>query len=134
MGLSYWNIVIDDQVEDGFWGSPWLCSVERAIEVAEMLNTGVELYPTEPLDLSLVEQVKAYARAHYDTGGWDVIVEAWDDDAIRKALGVWEDAGPDGLPSFRQARDLDEIITKSTLGACVSIWADRQADAENSAF
>lgn len=130
MGLSYWNIVVDDQVITDPWGSPWLCSVERAIEVAEMLNPGVELYPTEPLDLSLVEQVKAYARAHYNTGGWDVIVEAWDDDAIRKALGVWDDESR----GHNDATSIEEVITKSTLSTCVDVWADRQADAENSAF
>jgi len=35
----------------------------------------------------LVEYVKAYALDHYNDGGWDVIVEAYDDDQIREMLG-----------------------------------------------
>jgi hypothetical protein len=126
VNLSYWNIVVRDEVDDSPWGSPWLCSVERAIEVANRpdLNDAVQIWPTAPLELSLVEQVKAYARAHYDTGGWNVIIEAWDDDRIADSLTVY---GPRGGP--RQAANLEEAIKHSTLGACVDIWADQQADA-----
>lgn len=71
-----------------------------------------------PVPASLVEGVKAHALAHYNDGGWDVIVEAWTDDDIAKAIGG--------------ARTLRGALRK--LSPTVAVWADRQADAENSAF
>lgn len=40
-------------------------------------------FPTE----ELVRKVREHAVAHYNDGGWDVIVEAWDDEAIAKHIG-----------------------------------------------
>jgi hypothetical protein len=57
-----------------------------------------------------VDEVKAYALEHYEDGGWDVIVECWSDDDIALALA------------------------DNTLYAAIDIFADRQADAINSAF
>jgi hypothetical protein len=64
--------------------------------------------------LSTAAEVMAYAEAHYNDGGWDVIVECWT------------------LDDLRQARHLDGSWD-GVLGA-VDVWADRQADAINSAF
>lgn len=36
---------------------------------------------------ALVEAVKAYARDHYETGGWDVVIECHSDAEIAGAIG-----------------------------------------------
>jgi hypothetical protein len=68
--------------------------------------------------VALVGEVKRYAEAHYSDGGWDVIVECWSDADIAEAIG--------------RARTLAGAIRK--LRTFVSVMADRQADARNSAF
>lgn len=66
----------------------------------------------------LIKAVKDHAIAHYNDGGWDVVVECWDDQQIAEQIaGATTEAG---------------AIAK--LESLVSIWADRQADARNSAF
>lgn len=35
----------------------------------------------------LVTLVRAHAQTHYESGGWDVVVEAWDDAQIVEAIG-----------------------------------------------
>ena len=66
----------------------------------------------------LVAGVKAYALEHYNDGGWDVIVECWSDAEIAaRIIGV---------------TNLTEAIGE--FRAIVSINADREADARNSAF
>ena len=32
--------------------------------------------------LEIIKAVRAYALSHYETDGWDYIVESWDDDDI----------------------------------------------------
>ena len=66
----------------------------------------------------LVEAVKAHALEHYEDGGWDVIVECWEDDQIAEQIGG--------------ARTVAGALKK--FADIVDIWADRQADAINSAF
>jgi hypothetical protein len=121
VNLVQWNVVFNGDVDDSPWGSPWLCSVERAIEVAEQMPRGGELWPAVPVELSLVDQVKAYARAHFSTGGWDVIVECWTDDMISGALRDRQDDRP--------ADNLEEALTKSALSEVVSVYYDQQKDA-----
>jgi hypothetical protein len=61
-----------------------------------------------------------YARQNYEAGGWDVIVECWDNDMIDEYLterGAYTLA--DGIKAFEPL---------------VDVWADQQADARNSAF
>lgn len=36
----------------------------------------------------LVAAVRAHARANYNKGGWDEVVEAWDDADIVKEIGA----------------------------------------------
>lgn len=67
---------------------------------------------------TLVDAVKAHALEHYEDGGWDVIVECWEDDQISEQIG--------------QAATIEGAIEK--FDTVVSVWADRQADARNSAF
>jgi hypothetical protein len=66
----------------------------------------------------LVQQVKWHAEEHYNDGGWDVIVECWDDEQIANQIG--------------RARTVEGAVKK--FKDVVSVWADRQADAINSAF
>ena len=66
----------------------------------------------------LVEAVKAHALEHYQDGGWDVIVECYTDEEIAAEIG--------------KARTVKGALAK--FKDSVSIWADREADAINSAF
>lgn len=36
---------------------------------------------------ALVPAIREYANDHYEENGWDVVVETWDDDDLRKAIG-----------------------------------------------
>jgi hypothetical protein len=77
---------------------------------------------TDPRDdwvsTSMVEAVKAHALEHYEDGGWDVVVECWDDEQIAEQI-----AG---------ATTVAEAV--AAFAGVVSVWADQQADARNSAF
>lgn len=68
----------------------------------------------------LIEAVKKHAYENYENGGWDVIVECWTDDEIEERL-IEDGAGSveDAIKSFM---------------VLAEIWAERQADARNSAF
>jgi hypothetical protein len=66
----------------------------------------------------LIAAVRAHAEEHYEDGGWDVIVECWEDDDIDRQIG--------------RARTLQGALRN--LSAFVDVMADRQADARNSAF
>lgn len=69
---------------------------------------------------TLVDFIKTYANDHYEDGGWDVIVECWsDDDILDYLLERSAESQADALYAFRNI---------------VEVWADRQADARNSAF
>jgi hypothetical protein len=68
----------------------------------------------------LVEAVKAHALAHYNDGGWDVVVECMDDAEIERWL--LEDG----------AATVEEAL--AVFAGPVGVWADREADAINSAF
>jgi hypothetical protein len=106
------------------WTGVWLLEDARRAE----LDYDLRLMDPQPV-LSLAEQVRAYARGHYECGGWDVIVESWTDAQVAGALLVWDHDATES----RQPRDLAEALTRSVLAACVSIWKDRQADARNNA-
>ena len=66
----------------------------------------------------LVEFIKAHALANYEAGGWDVIVEAWDDSQIAEQIGG--------------ARTEKGAVAK--FANVIGVYSDRQADARNSAF
>lgn len=72
----------------------------------------------------LIARVKAYALAHYNDGGWDVFVECWGDreynEFIDNALLL--------KPETTETEMFDSFAN------IASIWADREADAINSAF
>lgn len=66
----------------------------------------------------IIAAVKAHALANYEAGGWDVVVECWSDEDIANAIGrVTTVAG-----AIRKIRPV------------IDVYADRQADAVNSAF
>ena len=60
----------------------------------------------------LVEAVKTHAAAHYETGGWDYVVEAWDDADIAECIGA--------------ARTAEGAIRK--VGEVVGLRAEVRAD------
>jgi len=61
------------------------------------------------------DQIKAHAEGHYNDGGWDVIVECWDDSDIDECI--------EGCETFEEALKV--------IGDVVGVYADRQADARN---
>lgn len=61
----------------------------------------------------IVAQVRAYALEHYEDGGWDVIVEAYDDDQIAEVIG--------------QVQSLKAAIKK--FAVVIDVYSERQADA-----
>jgi hypothetical protein len=67
---------------------------------------------------AVIDGVKAHALEHYSDGGWDVVVEAWSDDQI--------------LDATRGSRTVNGAV--KMLSAVVDVYADKQADAKNSAF
>lgn len=67
----------------------------------------------EELVQQMMRAVRDHAVEHYDDGGWDVIVEAWDDDHLRKVIG--------------KARTNAGAI--ANVAVIVDVYADRQADA-----
>jgi hypothetical protein len=72
---------------------------------------------------SLAEAVMRYAEAHYEDGGWDVLVECWTVEMLAESL---EEYPPEPLTE-------EEAIDQWRTGV-VAVWADREADARNSAF
>lgn len=64
--------------------------------------------------------IMAHAEAHYDDGGWDVIVECWSLKQITEFL------------IEHKITNFAEALAEFTVTA--EMWADRQADARNSAF
>lgn len=71
----------------------------------------------------ILQAVKTYAQEHYNDGGWDVIVECYEDSDLTHLL---EDGQGDRPTTPEQAIERAWVY--------VGIWADRQADAANSAF
>ena len=69
---------------------------------------------------AIIEGLKAHANANYEAGGWDVLVECWSDKEIQGHLDA------------HNARSIGDAI--EAFKPLVSIWAERQADARNSAF
>jgi hypothetical protein len=65
-----------------------------------------------------IEHIKQHAVKHYDAGGWDVIVECKTDKELEEMIARCE--------TPKQAFEYVAEI--------VSVWAERQADAINSAF
>jgi len=63
----------------------------------------------------LVAAVKAHALAHYEDGGWDVVVETYDDAEIAKVIS--------------KARTVRGAI--ANFADVVDVYAEREADAES---
>ena len=63
---------------------------------------------------ALIQQVRRHAEKHYEDGGWDVVVECWEDVDIDAQIG--------------KARTLKGAIGK--FSGIVDVWADQQAEAE----
>lgn len=68
--------------------------------------------------MDLVAAVQAHALDHYEDGGWDVVVECFEAADIAAQI--------DGATTLAEALARFEVQ--------VDVWADRQADARNSAF
>jgi len=63
----------------------------------------------------MVARIKSHAKANYEKGGWDVIVECYSDDDILEMISdynTWDEA-------FKFVKTL------------VSVWAERQDDARS---
>jgi hypothetical protein len=77
--------------------------------------------------VAIGQQLLDYAGLdeNYQAGGWDVLYECNTAESVARL--VWSDAEDDHILTFEQARDeLAEGV--------IAVWADREADARNSAF
>ncbi len=72
--------------------------------------------------IELAKGVMAHAEAHYEDGGWDVMVECMTIEDIADEI---DKHGP-------RVRSVSGAIR--SVHFMVDVWADRQADARNSAF
>ena len=68
--------------------------------------------PITPIRTDLVAAVRHYAKANYTAGGWDYVVECWDDSDILKTIG--------------DAQTVDEAIAE--VRTIVKIIAERERD------
>lgn len=66
----------------------------------------------------IAKYIYDYAVEHYNDGGWDVIVECWTLNQIMEHIEDGE-SKEDALKSFESV---------------AAVWADREADAVNSAW
>jgi hypothetical protein len=64
---------------------------------------------------ALIAAVRAHAEANYDAGGWDVVVECYDDEEIAEVIG--------------RARTLKGAIAK--FATVIDVYSDRQAAARS---
>jgi len=87
---------------------------------AIILEVGCERNIMKKEISELVQYVKDWANFHYNDGGWDVIVECWEDKDILELLTR------DNATTEQEALAAFKEI--------VAVWADQQADAENSRF
>ena len=49
-----------------------------------------------------INYIRGYALNHYETGGWDYVVEAWEDGDI---LEYWSEAKGDCTKAFKDIAD-----------------------------
>ena len=70
--------------------------------------------------ITLADKIMAHAEANYTAGGWDVVVECWTLKEINEYLA--------------ECGARDEHAAMEAMENIVGVWADRQADAHNSAF
>jgi len=49
-----------------------------------------------------INYIRGYALSHYETGGWDYVVEAWEDGDI---LEYWSEADGDCDKAFKDIAD-----------------------------
>jgi hypothetical protein len=64
----------------------------------------------------LVEEVKAHARAHYEEGGWDVLIECYSDAEIAAVFGsaqTLEDALLAFAPLIEAWVELDSLALEA---------------------
>lgn len=77
-------------------------------------------------DVTLAEAVLAEAARRYEDGGWDVLVECW---TTADFTEHW-----DSMVQYGETRPATVLQALASVSSLVDIWADRQADARNSAF
>jgi hypothetical protein len=69
----------------------------------------------------IIQGVKDHAMAHYSDGGWDVIVECYEDSELNELIETMADG----------AVVLNAENAIAHIQPIVDVWADRQADAEH---
>jgi hypothetical protein len=83
---------------------------------AIILEVGCERNIMKKEISELVQYVKDWANFHYNDGGWDVIVECWEDKDILKVL--------------KESNATTEKEAIDSFKDVVAVWAERQADAD----
>lgn len=124
-GLRYYNLIVNGKVARDPWSSPWLMSPLRATLLApKMPDVQLVPAPWEGLGLTLAQQVTAYARAHYDLDGWQVIVECWEEEQIEGAMTIYPRQG-----APYEADCVWAAVTLSVLAGVVDAHGDQIAEA-----
>lgn len=66
----------------------------------------------------LIAAVKAHALANYNRGGWDYIVECWDDEDIeREIVGCKKPAG-----AIRKVAQVANLLGERRDEVCAEVW------------
>lgn len=94
----------------------------RKVQTEDMSSDDANLHAlTDAADSTDgVTAIRKYAEAHYDNGEcWDYVVEAFDDEEIQEYLDRAEGDVPTALALIKDVLD---------------VYAEREADARNSAF
>jgi hypothetical protein len=66
----------------------------------------------------LVEAVKTYAREHYEDGGWDFVVEAYEDGEIAEAIKGCRTA----KGAIKRMAEIVGVYDDRRTGAQADIW------------
>ena len=66
---------------------------------------------------NLIEAVKAHSIDNYEKGGWDVLVECWNDEDIAKYL--------------TESKVKNETEAIEAFGVLASVWAERSEYAKD---
>jgi hypothetical protein len=72
----------------------------------------------------MIEAVKKYAQENYSEGGWDVIVECYEDAEIRRALEVHEQFNGKTISTSVEAIEVIGELVDIMHDQMIDSWAD----------
>jgi hypothetical protein len=57
-------------------------------DLQDAIDTGRAMAPAPVTQAGLIAAVRKHASANYERGGWDFLVECWEDEQIAEAIGT----------------------------------------------